>query len=190
MDNTFEHAWLHALEQRFGVRAHVVGVKPEPVPRMLVYYFNDYPAKGMLTAVTCGLSNAEHPNWKFGKPELMFALHTQDPSWGDAAALLAQNFYGKHAFSYQSLFRMDGPMAADTDMTSCFVYKPPFLEGDQLKFELADRTIFLAAMYPLHDEEVTLYESIGMQEFWNTPGYEYLNPRRASLANKQGQRHG
>jgi hypothetical protein len=29
-----------------------------------------------------------------------------------------------------------------------------------------------------------------MQAFWNTPGYDYLNPRRASLANAQGKRHG
>lgn len=190
MDPTFEHAWLHALEDRFGVRAKVVGVKPEPNPRMLIYYFNDYPVQGMLTAVTCGLSNAERSDWVHGKPELMFCLHTQDPSWGDAAGLLAQNFYTSGSFAYQALFKLDGPMSADSSMNACFVYKPPFLDDEQLKFELADRTIFLAALYPLYDEEVELYKAIGMKEFWNTPGYEYLNPRRASLATPQGQRRG
>jgi hypothetical protein len=190
MDNKFEQDWLRALEERFGMRAKVVGIRPEQDPRMLIYYFNDFPAQGMLTAVTCGLSNAPRADWVHGKPELMFSLRTQDPSWGDAAALLAQTFYTSGSFAYQALFKLDTVMSADSNMTSCFVYKPPFLDGDQLKFVLPDRTIFLAGLYPLYEEEVALYESIGMQAFWNTPGYDYLNPRRASLANAQGKRHG
>ena len=184
MEKLFEDVWREALEQRFGVPVQVAGVKLEGDPRMLVYYFNDFPAKGMLTAVTCGLSSANRPEWVHGKPELMFSLRTADPSWGSAAALLAQNFHKTGSFAYQSCFKLDTPMSGDSAMNACFVYKPFFLEGEQLKFELPDRTIFLAGLYPMYDEEVSLYETIGLQAFWDTPGYDYLNPRRASLAKR------
>lgn len=36
----------------------------------------------------------------------------------------------------------------------------------------------------MYDEEVSLYETIGMQAFWNTPGYAPLNPHRLSLAKR------
>ncbi|OEZ62660.1 suppressor of fused domain protein [Duganella sp. HH105] len=184
MEKIFEEVWREALEQRFGVPVQVAGVKMEAHPRMLVYYFNDFPTKGMLTAVTAGLSSANRPEWVHGKPELMFSLRTTDPNWGSAAALLAQKFFQTGSFAYQSCFKLDAPMSGDSAMNACFVYKPFFLEGDQLKFELPDRTIYLAGLYPMYDEEVSLYETNGLQAFWETPGYDYLNPRRASLAKR------
>ncbi|MES2162082.1 MAG: suppressor of fused domain protein [Pseudomonadota bacterium] len=184
MEKNFEDAWREALEERFGVKTQVVGIKTESNPRMLVYYFKDFPVKDMLTAVTCGLSNANRPEWIHGKPELMFSLHTTDPLWGSSAALLAQNFFDTGSFAYNACFKLDTPMSSDSDMNACFVYKPPFLDGDKIKFELSDRTIFLAGLYPMYDEEVSLYETIGMQAFWNTPGYAPLNPRRLSLAKR------
>lgn len=182
MANNFERAWLLALEERFGVQAQIAEVALDNRPRMLVYYFSDFPAKGMLTAVTAGLSNASHPAWVNGKPELMFTLHTSDTGWGSAAAYIAQSFYGDSAFNYQSSFRLDAPMSKDSAMNACFVYQPQHLSGDQITFALPDRTIHLAGLFPMYDEEVALYEKIGLLEFWNTPGFDCYNPRRASLA--------
>lgn len=182
MDKEFERAWLLALEQRFGVEAQIAQIMLENLPRMLVYYFQDFPAKGMLTAVTAGLSNASHPDWKYGKPELCFALHTNDNSWGTAAAFIAQSFFNKKPFSYQSSFALDRPLSGDSAMNACFVYRPQFLDQEQIKFELPDRTIFLAGLFPLYEEEIALYESKGTEHFWNTPGFEPFNPRRANLA--------
>lgn len=182
MAKDFEKAWLLALEKRFGKEARVAQITLEDRPRMLVYYFQDFPAQGMLTAVTAGLSSASHPDWVHGKPELCFALRTNDNSWGTAAAYLAQSFFNQHPFRYQSHFALDRPMSGDSKMNACFVYRPQFMNKEQIKFELPDRTVFLAGLFPMHEEEIAMYETKGTEAFWNTPGFDPYNPRRASFA--------
>lgn len=182
MNKEFEREWLLALEKRFGVEATIAQITLENQPRMLIYYFQDFPAKGMLTAVTAGLSSASHPDWQYGKPELCFALNTSDSKWGTAAAYLAQVFFNQKPFGYESSFAMQQPMSGDSAMNACFVHRPAFLNNEQIKFELKDRTIFLAGLFPLYPEEISLYESQGFQNFWNTPGFDPYNPRRANLA--------
>ena len=181
MEYKFEQDWLLALEDRFAMYAKVAEVALENRPPMLVYYFSDFPAPGMLTAVTAGLSNAEHPTWQAGKPELMFTLKTTDTGWGSAAAYIAQSFYGDSAFQYQASFKLDVPMSKDSAMNACFVYQPQFLSREQITFQLPDRTVHLAGLFPMYDEEVKLYETIGLLAFWNTPGFDCYDPRRASL---------
>jgi len=182
MEKEFEREWLLALEKRFGVEATIAQVTLADRPRMLIYYFKDFPENGMLTAVTAGLSNASHPDWIHGKPELSFALRTEDSKWGASAAFLAQAFFDQKPFRYESSFAIDRPMSGDSPMNACFVYSPPFLNSDQIKFELSDRTIFLAGLFPMYEEEIAVYESKGFLEFCRTPGFDPYNPRRANLA--------
>jgi hypothetical protein len=53
-------------------------------------------------------------------------------------------------------------MSKDSAMNACFVYRPQFMNEEQIKFELPDRTIFLAGLFPMYDEEVPMYESKGI----------------------------
>jgi hypothetical protein len=184
MEYNFEQAWLQALEQRFGVEAKIAQVALDNRPRMLIYYFQDFPEKDMLTAVTAGLSNASHEAWRNGKPELSITLKTKDTGWGSAAAYLAQSFYNDSSFHYQASFKLDQPMSKDSAMNACFVYRPQFMNDEQIKFELPDRTIFLAGLFPMYDEEVAMYETKGLQAFWNTPGFHPYDPTRASITGK------
>lgn len=48
-----------------------------------------------MTSITYGLSEANHPNWKNGKPEIILTLETQDESWGLATAYFASQFKGE-----------------------------------------------------------------------------------------------
>lgn len=182
MEKEFEREWLLALEKRFGVEATIAQITLADRPRMLIYYFKDFPSKGMLTAVTAGLSNASHPDWIHGKPELSIALRTDDVKWGKSAAYLAQAFFNQKPFRYESSFALDQPMSGDSAMNACFVYSPPFLDQEQIKFELADRTIYLAGLFPMYEQEIALYESKGFQNFCRLPGFDPYNPRRANLA--------
>jgi hypothetical protein len=185
MEYNFEKEWLLALERRFNMQAtEIAHITLSGRPRMLIFYFADFPAAGMLTAVTAGLSNASHPGWVHGKPELSFTLKTTDRGWGKGAAYLAQEFFGKRSFAYQSSFALHMPMSGDSAMSACFVYRPQFMDKDQVKFELQDRTIYLAGLFPMHDEEIALYEAKGIEAFWNTPGFHPYDPTRASIAGK------
>ena len=39
------------------------------------------PEPGMLTAITYGISLTDHPEWKFGKPELCITVRSDDVIW-------------------------------------------------------------------------------------------------------------
>lgn len=182
MKYNFDKGWLLALEGRFGMTASEIReVTLEGMPRMLVFYFADFPEKGMLTAVTGGLSNASHPDWKFGKPELMITLETSDYQWGKAAGFFALAFQNQRAFTYGDSFKFDFPMASDSDMNAVFVYKPSFLSAEQAKFELKDRTVHLAGLYPMYEEEIKVYETLGLEDFWNAPNFEFFDVKRPKV---------
>jgi hypothetical protein len=185
MEYNFEQEWLQALEQRFGRQATEISqVRLDERPRMMIFYFADFPAPGILTAVTAGLSNANHPEWVHGKPELSFALQTTDKGWGMAAAYLAQEFFNKHSFAYQTSFGLNMPLTGDSVMNACFVYRPQFMSKDQVKFELRDRTIYLAGLFPMYEEEIALCEAKGSEAFWSAPAFHPYDPARASIAGK------
>ena len=73
--------WLSALEEKFGEVSEIRQIASDDGPDITVFFFNDLPEEGSLTAVTCGLSGANHPDWKNGAPELIVSLDTQDLAW-------------------------------------------------------------------------------------------------------------
>ena len=183
MTYNFEKAWLEALEERFGEVNAIKEIQSEGQPKIFVFYFNDLPEEGTLTAITCGLSNANHPDWKYGKPELIISLDTEDHSWGLGVGYLASAFFSEKRYSYGDVFKVDDPISNESPMNAFLVFAPSFLEKEQARFELADRTIILAGMYPIYDEEIELYERIGLKAFWHREGFDMYNPRREQIDN-------
>ena len=47
-------------------------------PLVAVFVYKDWPELGHITGFTFGLSPANHPDWKFGRPELMIAVESAD----------------------------------------------------------------------------------------------------------------
>jgi hypothetical protein len=92
---SFEIEFMDALEERFGEVSEIRKIGSEGKPEISVFYFHDLPESGTLTAITCGLSNAKHPDWKFGAPELIVSLDTKDPGWGLGIGYVASAFYGE-----------------------------------------------------------------------------------------------
>lgn len=178
MDNTFNQQWKEVIEERFGTIDDVVEVQSEGKPQVKVFYFEDLPEEGALTAVTCGLSNASHPDWIAEKPELIVSLDTNDKSWGFAAGYFASAFFNEKTFSYGDLFKLDDPISNESEMNAYFVFAPSFLDQEQATFHLPDRIIHLAGMYPLYDEEIDIYNEIGLKAFWHLEGFDLYNPRR------------
>lgn len=178
MQFNFDKAWLLALEERFGTVSEIREVGIIGRPKIMVFYFKDFPQKGMLTAITGGLSNSTHPDWKMGRPELMITQKSSDFRWGKAIAFFASAHAGDKTFQYGDTFKLDFPMSEDSDMNACFVFQPPFLEGDDKKFIVGGRIIYLAAMFPLYDEEIDLFGQVGIGAFATTKGYDCYDPKR------------
>lgn len=81
-----------------------------------VFFWRNLPEKGMLTSVTYGLSEGNHPDWKNGKPELILTLDTADEDWGIGTGIFAGSFRGIKSFTYGSVFTTDNPISIESDM--------------------------------------------------------------------------
>ncbi|WP_339731197.1 suppressor of fused domain protein [uncultured Gimesia sp.] len=181
LDPFFDQQWSEALESSLGTIDEVREIQSENRPAIKVFYFEDLPETGTLTAVTCGLSCASHPDWKHGKPELIVSLDTTDRSWGMAVGYFASAFFNEKRFSYGDLFQLDDPFSSESEMNAFFVFAPSFLDQEQATFQLPDRTIHLTGMYPLYNAEIELYQRIGLKEFWHADGFELYNPNRMKI---------
>lgn len=177
----FPKVWLEMLEERFGQVSAVMDVQCGDHPKIRVFYFDDLPEKGYITAVTCGLSEANRPEWRFGKPELIVTMQSDSRSWGFAAGFIASSFFGEKRFSYGDMFKLDDPISEEGAMNAYLLFAPSFLKREQASFVLPDRTIHLIGLYPVHEEEIAIYDSIGLEAFWHADGFEMVNPCRAPI---------
>ena len=146
-----------------------------------VFFWHDFPEKGTMTAITYGLSEKSHPDWKNGRCELTLSLDTKDKDWGFAMATFASSFAGKKSFTYGSVFTTDLPLSEESEMCGFFVFAPSFLERNQAILQLPDYKIFLAGMYPIYKEEVAVLDEIGLEKFWHHNNFDMYNVNRKQV---------
>ena len=147
-----------------------------------VFFWHDLPEKGFMTAVTYGLSEKNHPDWKNGKCELILSLETKDKDWGFAMASFANLFAGEKSFTYCSVFTTDIPLSKESEMCGFFTFAPSFLDPDQAVFQLPDYKIFLTGMYPIYKEEVAVFDEIGLENFWHHNNFDMYNVNRKQVS--------
>ncbi|MFN8435355.1 MAG: suppressor of fused domain protein [Anaerolineales bacterium] len=178
MQNNFGKEWIEALEDKFGAVSEIKEFQSDGKPKIQVFYFDDLPENGCSTAVTCGLSNANHPEWKVAKPELMVSLESRERSWGLGIAYFASAFFDEKRFRYGDVFKIDTPISPESSMNGFLVFAPPFSTQEDFTFNLSDRKICLVGMYPIYDKEIEFYDKVGLKEFWHTDGFEIYNSKR------------
>jgi hypothetical protein len=154
------------------------------LPPVSCFIFHGVPDAGMTTAVTYGLSEANHPEWKFGKPELIVTVKSPAESWGLAAAFFAEQYRGNKSFTYGSVFMLNEPISPQSEMSGFLVFTPAALDRLSLRIELPTKTINLAGMYPIYAGEPELIRSIGLEEFWQLPGLDLLDVKRADMSKR------
>jgi hypothetical protein len=175
----FGELWLNALEARFGEVTVIKKIQCPNKPIIYVFFFADLPEEGFLTAVTCNLSAANHPDWKFGAPELIVSMQSESDSWGMAAGYFASAFFGERRFSYGDIFKIDDPISPEEgEMNAYLLFAPSFLDREQSTFVLPDRTINLVGLYPIYDDEIAIYDQVGLETFWHADGFQMSNPKR------------
>jgi Suppressor of fused protein (SUFU) len=141
------------------------------------------PEPGTLTMVTYGISEAMHPDWKQGRPELVVSLDSEDMAWGMAAAYMAEAARGDFPFAYSQVLNFNRAISEESPMSAFFLFAPSFLDQEQTKLVLPNKTIFLYGAYPLYAGETNLIEQIGLEKFWNLPGFDLYNVKRPDLSN-------
>ena len=174
----FENEFLHGLENIFGSAVESRTVSAEGKPAITLYFFR---RETVLTAVTCGLSNAALPEWTLARPELMISLETSDMEWGICAAKTASKYFGESLFTYGSVFEFDFPISAESEMCGFLEYAPASISMEQARIITSDRKIVLAALYPLYKSEISAFAKNGFDAFFSIGKKDLLNTKRENI---------
>src|SRR5262245_45461134 len=90
-----DELFLSHIEMLLGKKADSfsrIDASEPSLPPIHAIFFHDVPEPGYTTAVTFGLSLANHPEWKVGKPELLLCVQSADEAWGEAVASVVEAF--------------------------------------------------------------------------------------------------
>jgi hypothetical protein len=160
--------------------AHLDRLVPEQEPRFLpiessspalkgiiAVTYPDLPEPGFLTAFTYGLSLAQHPEWREGKPELCLSVRSRDERWARAAAFVADRLRGLSLFAYGETIGFGERISPDTQMSAFVVFAPAVLDRtDFLKIDVGDALpINLQGLYPIHETERQWIKRHGLEAF-------------------------
>ncbi|GIG63385.1 hypothetical protein Lfu02_77570 [Longispora fulva] len=129
--------------------------------------------EGLLTAVTYGLSLAEHPEWRHGTPELCISVSSSDELWARAIGHLAEGLRGSCPFAYGDTVGFGGPISPESAMTAFVVAAPAVMDRtDYAGIDVSapghegHDVINIAGMYPIHEIERKFIREHGPQAFW------------------------
>ena len=129
--------------------------------------YRDLPEPGFITGLTYGLSLAEHPAWRFGKPELTISVRSSDINWVLAIASFAEEWRGEQPFVYGSTMNHGEPIAAESKMSAFVVFAPAVFAKEDSAIDVGDPTkINLYGCYPIYESERSFTVQNGLEAFW------------------------
>ena len=140
---------------------------PEDGPRVTAIVYREAPEAEHLTAFTYGLSEAEHPDWRLGKPELAITVRSGNPDWGIALAYLVSNLAGDCPFSYGNTVRFGERVEDASELSAFAIFAPAAVPPEQQRVEVGeDRPIVIVGAYPVHADEAAWIGEHGLEAFW------------------------
>lgn len=150
-------------------------------PPLHVFSYQDTPEPGSLTAFTYGLSLVPHSSWKFGRPELVISVSSQDLAWALAMGEIAYRLRGQCPFCYGNTIRFGTAVSDESEMSAFVVFAPTIMDRNEATVELTQWKIHVAQLYPIYEKEVSFIESDGLQAFFSHAGVDYTDVRRPLL---------
>lgn len=153
------------------------------IPGVTTMVFRNIPEPGYTTVCTYGLSLVEHPNWKFGKPELCLSVKSDDASWGHALSYLTNHLRGSCPFSYGQTIHFGESISSESGMNAFLIFAPSILEKtDYLHLDVGmPYTISIAGVYPIYAEEMEVIRAKGIEAFWNHPDFDLFRVDRIRI---------
>jgi len=150
------------------------------LPGVTLFIYRDRPDQGMITGVTYGLSFANHPHWKNGRPELMICVDSSDDSWPLAMSALAENLRGNCPFTYGNTIDFKEKISEHSGMDAFMVFAPSILSPEEyLRIDVGlDYTISIAGLYPIYASEIDLLNAHGLEWFWKRDGFDVFSVKR------------
>jgi hypothetical protein len=167
------------LEPRF---TRVASTRPG-LHGVTVMSYEGVPQPGMLTAITYGVSLAEHPEWTHGKPELLLSVSSLDPAWGYVLGHVAETLRGACPFSYGDTINFGEPVTPGSGLNAFVVFAPAVLgREDYTEIDVGDELpLSIQGVYPIHQSERAFIHEHGLEAFWNQDWDPYDVTRRPAV---------
>lgn len=145
--------------------------------------YRDIPEKGFITAITYGLSLVDHPEWKFGRPELCISVESENLDWGIVSGFIANQLRGKFSFCYGETINFEEQISDDSEMDAFLIFAPSTLnKEDYSEIDVGtDYKINIAGLYPIYSDEIKIYNRIGLKEFWFHPNFDNYSVKRKKI---------
>jgi hypothetical protein len=145
--------------------------------------YRDIPEKGYITAFTYGLSLVEHPDWKFGRPELCISVKSENIDWGIVVGYIANQLRGECSFGYGETIDFKEQISSDSYMDAFLIFAPSTIDKeDYLNIDIGtDYPINIAGLYPIYSDEIKIYNEIGLKNFWFHPSFDNYDVQRGRI---------
>jgi hypothetical protein len=145
--------------------------------------YKDLPEEGLITSFTYGLSLVKHEDWKLGRGELCLSVESKELAWGQVTGFLANSLRGKSPFSYGHTINFGEPIANDSEMSAFLIFAPAVIQKEHyLDINIGtDYKVNIAGLYPIYEEEIAVYNKIGLEKFWKHPDFDPFNVRRPRI---------
>ena len=126
-------------------RIELVRLRCGPV---FVFTYKNWPEEGFITGFTFGVSEANHPEWRLGRPELMISIESLDESWCLAIGYIADQLRGKCPFCYGETIDFHARnIRANRNWTPFLVFGPPYLTKENKSVEAKRFGMWLIARH-------------------------------------------
>ena len=153
---------------------------------VFVFAYPDWPQPGVITGFTFGLSEANHPDWKLGRPELMISVESTDRAWTYAIGYMAERLRGDCPFCYGLTINFRAEISDESKLDAFLIFGPPHLDATQKSVELNDFTCHIAGMWPMYSSEFDIYNELGLEQFWHHDEWDPMNVTRAPISSAAG----
>jgi len=177
--------FLDHLETIFEVEPEFFPMQPKPpgLPHVVCMVYRDIPEPGSITGFTYGLSEATHPAWERGRPELTITVDSTDLAWPLAVGAVANNLRGACPFLYGDVIDFGTAIAEESRMSAFVAFSPSILPRERfLGIEVGGPLpIHIAGMYPLYDAEQRVLKEMGLERFWTHPDFDMYDVTRPEV---------
>lgn len=152
--------------------------------------------EGLLTGFSYGLSLADHPEWKYGRPELCLSVRSTDLAWVHAVGFVAERLRGTCPFTYGTTVDFGGRVCAESAMTAFAVFAPAVVASEHARdLDLGPSAaaaardgaagavpdlVHLQGLYPVHASERAYIDAHGPDALWSFT-FDPLDVRRAPV---------
>lgn len=174
-------AHLNTITGRDETIIHKIDSTHHGIPSVYIFIYEEWPEKKLITGFTFGLSAANHPDWQFGRPELMISVKSKDEAWPLSVGIIAERLRGDCPFCYGNTINFNDKISEESNLDAFFTFVPPFLNKVEQSVDLGNYRCHIAGMYPIYSEEIELYNEIGLEAFWHMDEWDPFNTNRKPI---------